>query len=90
MTHNPHSHLRTHCRRGHEFTPENTSIEFNDAGEKVRRCRTCRLNQKRLRYRNDERFRNERLAYAHWFKCGHPEGKAWPEIRAELAMEATP
>ena len=32
------SKLRTHCRKGHEFTPENTVTDIH--GE--RRCRTCR------------------------------------------------
>lgn len=32
-----HQSSKTHCKRGHEFTPENT--QTNDAGH--RRCRTC-------------------------------------------------
>lgn len=35
---------RTHCRRGHEFTPDNTT--YNPQG--TRKCRTCRrLNRER-------------------------------------------
>jgi len=29
--------LRTHCRRGHEYTPRNTSIKYDGS----RRCLTC-------------------------------------------------
>lgn len=38
---------RTHCRRGHAYTPENTLI--NSAGARV--CRTCKR-------RRDEEHRN--------------------------------
>jgi hypothetical protein len=34
---------KTHCIRGHEFTPENTLIE---SGGKTRRCRTCRAEKR--------------------------------------------
>lgn len=33
----PHMQPRTHCKRGHEFTPENTGVN-----SKGRFCRTCR------------------------------------------------
>jgi hypothetical protein len=36
---------KTHCHRGHEFTPENTRIE----GLRLRRCRQCRKEQIRPR-----------------------------------------
>lgn len=48
---------KTHCKRGHEFTPENT-IRFEQNGKRGRRCRTCdtvahskgaRAERKRLR-----------------------------------------
>jgi hypothetical protein len=29
---------KTHCKHGHEFTPENTGVQ---AGGRGRRCRTC-------------------------------------------------
>lgn len=33
---------RTHCKNGHEFTPENTIISTVKAGRyKLRKCRTC-------------------------------------------------
>lgn len=39
---------RTHCKRGHEFTPENTGV--GPSGR--RRCRTCRrLRMRRIRAR---------------------------------------
>lgn len=39
---------RTHCRHGHEFTPENTYIDPKYGG---RGCRTCRRARNRSRYR---------------------------------------
>lgn len=39
---------KTHCKRGHEFTPENTERQYNKNGG--RRCRTCRLEYIRKRY----------------------------------------
>lgn len=35
---------KTHCKRGHEFTPENT---LRSAGERI--CRTCKRERERLR-----------------------------------------
>ena len=32
---------KTHCKRGHEFTEENTSRFKNEAGHPGRHCRTC-------------------------------------------------
>lgn len=37
---------RTHCKRGHEFTKENTIINSDNR----RLCRICRLNSKRKAY----------------------------------------
>lgn len=38
--------LQTHCKHGHEFTPENTYTGGSPPG---RRCRTCRREQERIR-----------------------------------------
>jgi hypothetical protein len=35
---------QTHCKRGHEFTPENTYLEL---GGRKRVCRTCKLASQR-------------------------------------------
>lgn len=44
--HRPWQNDLTHCRRGHEFTPDNTYLERG----KWRRCQTCqRLNRKKYR-----------------------------------------
>lgn len=37
-----HRKFDTHCRRGHEFTPENTIITAKGRGYTGRRCRTCK------------------------------------------------
>ena len=39
---------QTHCKRNHEFTPENTYIRPSDGG---RRCRTCLREKNRIRNR---------------------------------------
>lgn len=39
----------THCKRGHEFTPENTYVYPNRNGK--RRCRTCQRDQQSYYYR---------------------------------------
>lgn len=41
---------KTHCIRGHEFTPENTYSYVSSHGGKCRACRTCEVVRKRLRY----------------------------------------
>lgn len=32
---------KTHCKNGHEFTPENTTIATNGSGYEFRRCNAC-------------------------------------------------
>lgn len=33
--------VKTTCKRGHDFTPENTRIEVRANGRRARHCRTC-------------------------------------------------
>lgn len=39
----------THCRRGHEFTPENTRVWSSGVGKVSRYCLTCRRAADRVR-----------------------------------------
>lgn len=50
---NPRDH-RTHCIRGHEFTPENTTIEMKD-GTPRRRCVKCRSYAMRIEIKESNR-----------------------------------
>ncbi len=48
-----HEAAQTHCKHGHEFTPENTHFR---SGNKIKRdCLTCRKEYDRQRYNNPER-----------------------------------
>lgn len=38
---------KTHCHRGHEFTPENTYAFTNSRGRPARDCRICKKERKR-------------------------------------------
>jgi hypothetical protein len=74
------------CSQGHELTPVNSRREKSSVsrgGFRIR-CKTCIRLRYRRRYRTDEQFRIRALAYAHWFRCGHPEGKGWGQIKMEL------
>ena len=44
-----HHSGQTHCKRGHEFTPENTRITRGGATGRGRACRTCEIEQQRIR-----------------------------------------
>lgn len=37
---------RTHCPQNHEYTEENTRYETKGNGNVIRRCKTCRFNQR--------------------------------------------
>lgn len=42
LIHGTHNMARkTHCKRGHEFTPENTALVTLASGSAARRCRKC-------------------------------------------------
>jgi len=60
---------KTHCAKGHEFTPENTSTR-SDGG---RRCLTCHRNSERARY-----HAARSIEEIHWSSCdglcGEPGG----------------
>jgi hypothetical protein len=45
---------RTHCKRGHAFTPENTKVQ----GTKERVCRTCANMKRREWYRRTKAYPN--------------------------------
>ena len=47
---------KTHCSRGHEFTPENTITRERD-GRPRRRCRTCERARDNARYRARSAYR---------------------------------
>ena len=38
----PRNAIKTHCKRGHEFTPENTAVKVSKDGRTSRRCKACR------------------------------------------------
>jgi len=52
-------HLATHCKQGHELTPENTIIHRPRSGQRHRQCRECRKEAaRRWRERNREKIRS--------------------------------
>jgi len=46
------------CRHGHLYTEANTRW-YTNAGKPYRQCRTCASNRMRLKYRNDEAYREK-------------------------------
>ena len=42
------SQKKTHCKNGHEFTPENTFIAIDGVNKGRRRCRICRAENLRV------------------------------------------
>jgi hypothetical protein len=66
--------LKTHCKRGHEFTEDNTAVHFQNGKESGgRRCKKCaalharktwhkrreRINQRKRDKRREERLKRE-------------------------------
>lgn len=61
--------MKTHCIRGHEFTPENIKIKPHSNGKSYPECRVCE------RERNAIRAENKRLTR----KDALPEGFNYPD-----------
>ena len=52
----PYRMIITHCKRGHEYTTENTCVSYWH-GRKRRRCRTCKNKQLRENRKSRRRVR---------------------------------
>lgn len=52
---------KTHCKRGHEFTPENTYITTRKCGGIKRTCIECRRMMARDRYHKKQAKLREEL-----------------------------
>ncbi|WP_439398514.1 hypothetical protein ACRQ5Q_14575 [Bradyrhizobium sp. PMVTL-01] len=74
------------CRKGHELTPKNVRREYprSNGFRLVVRCRACDRERKHKAYTENSAMRARAIAYSHWFRFGHPTGKSWDEIKAEL------
>lgn len=46
---------KTHCARGHEYTPENTRVRYGSNGRQRRACRTCERSLERARYHRNKK-----------------------------------
>lgn len=74
---------KTHCLRGHEFTPENTYVHRDNRRE----CRQCRREQSRRRYHaNLERSREESRTYRRRWLAANTE-KARETARKRRAAD---
>lgn len=51
---------RTHCDRGHEFTPENTYVRKTERLGTARRCRTCERERSRARKALEQSLKHAR------------------------------
>lgn len=51
---------KTHCKQGHEFTPENTFIDHRPGGGSSRHCKECARARGRRRYWRDPKAFNAR------------------------------
>lgn len=76
------------CRHGHPLTGDNLREERSreSRGGIRRRCKTCIKEQKRRWYADGDN-RKLRLSYEHWYRHGHPQGWAWPRVRAQILAE---
>ena len=55
--------MKTHCKRGHKYTPKNTIWNQQSNGKRTRKCRTCANNLHRNGSRRNEKAkRQHRLA----------------------------
>jgi len=61
----PSFKLRTHCKRGHEFTTENTRMKQENNGNLTRHCRQCAID--RATQRREDRRELKALFEARYF-----------------------
>jgi len=54
-----HNGVKTHCKRGHEFTFQNTYLKYA-AGTVMRACKECQKIRQRERYRKNPELARER------------------------------
>lgn len=80
---------KTHCIRGHEFTPENTLVYSKGPQKGGRRCRTCaRMQQKEWSRKFAEAERKPAPSKAVLKKLMYA-GKSWREIGLEYGVTDT-
>lgn len=72
---------QTHCKQGHEFTPENTQWYDHPSGKPQRKCKLCRNAAIRKRYKDDPVFR-EKLKWKVYKRRG------WSRPPADLYLAA--
>jgi hypothetical protein len=66
---------KTHCLRGHEFTPENTLVTLNECGGQRRSCKLCHRRRLRIKAGWPVDLAESLEAVPH----GHgPVGAKWP------------
>jgi hypothetical protein len=80
---------KTHCKQGHEYTPENSYTFKEKDGRTHRRCWTCQKERDRARYRAlppEERTRRNRIR-AQAFAKKYREDPEWRELRRKASRE---